>query len=114
MNLLSIIKALRIGSSLPNPTPFKWAGIFSGVALIILQVAQQYGFLTGVSADDWLQLAMLLLVLYSQIATTNKVGILPAAPAAAPVVQPESLPTNTVQYQRPDGFPDGPFFDNDR
>ena len=97
MNMLSIIKALRMGASLPNPTPIKWAGIFFAAMLIALQVAQHFGFLSGVSTDDWLQLAMLLLVLYSQVATTDKVGILPAARPDTPVVQHESLPTDTVQ-----------------
>jgi hypothetical protein len=57
---------------------------------------------------------MLLLVLYSQIATTEKVGILPAARPVAPVVQSEPVPTDPVQSKRVEGFPDGPFFDNDR
>ena len=113
MNILSIIKALRMGASLPNPTPIKWAGIFFAAMLIALQVAQHYGLLQGVSADDWINLSLLLLILYSQIATTEKVGILPAR-VDTQRVQPEPMPTDTVQYQRPDGFPDGPFFDNDR
>ena len=113
MNVLSVIKALRVGSSLPNPTPYKWAGIFFAAMLIALQAAQHLGFLAGVSADDWLQLAMLLLVLYSQIATSEKVGVLPPARTDTPIVQPEPVQIDTVQYQRPDGFPDGPFFDHD-
>jgi hypothetical protein len=125
MNLLSIIKALRIGASLPNPTPIKWAGIFFAAMLIALQVAQHFGFLQEVSADDWGQLSLLLLILYSQVATTEKVGVFPREKRVdvlehdflddpAVRVQPEPLPTDTLPSKRSDGFPDGPFFDNDR
>jgi hypothetical protein len=112
MNILSIIKALRMGASLPNPTPIKWAGIFFAVMLIALQFAQHFGFLLGVSADDWINLSLLLLILYSQIATTEKVGILPPARVQFPELHIDAVPPDTVQYQRRDGFPDGPFFDN--
>jgi hypothetical protein len=114
MNLLSIIKALRMGASLPNPTPIKWAGIFFAAMLIALQAAQQFGLLVGVSADDWINLSLLLLILYSQIATTDKVGILPAARAQLPELHLDAVPSDTVQLQHRDGFPDGPFFNNDR
>ena len=120
MNLLSIIKALRIGASLPNPTPIKWAGIFFAAMLIALQIAQHFGFLTGVSADDWINLSLLLLILYSQIATTEKVGILPAARSQLPELRTDTVPPGSPEAARVKElrerslFPSGPFFDNDR
>ena len=116
MNLMVVLKALRLGTSLPNPTPFKWAGIAVSLGLLALLIAQSFGLMREVSADDLAQLVMLVLVLLAQVVTTDKVGLLPAARVAdpAPGVRPEPLPTRTLAaHERPDhdGFPDGPFFD---
>jgi hypothetical protein len=114
MNLMVVLKALRLGTSLPNPTPFKWAGIAVSLGLLALLIAQSFGLMREVSADDWAQLVMLVLVLLAQVVTTDKVGLLPRAADPAPRVRPEPLPTRTLAaHERPDhdGFPDGPFFD---
>ncbi len=75
--ILTAIRALRRGAAIQNPTPFKWAGVAVTVALIGLNVAQSYGFLTGISETDWIELVMAALLIYAQIATTTKIGILP-------------------------------------
>ena len=72
-----LIHALRVGASVPNPTPLKWAGVAVAVAIIALEVAKSYGVLADVSEAALIELVMAGLVLYSQIASTEKIGVLP-------------------------------------
>lgn len=73
----SLLHSLRIGASVKNPTPLKWSGVVVAVAIIALEVAKSYGVLTDVTESSIIELVMAALVLYSQIASTDKIGLLP-------------------------------------
>lgn len=75
--LTTLIRALRTGASVENPTPLKWAGAVVTVALIALDVAKSYGVLADVSDALVIESVMAALVLYAQFATTDKIGLLP-------------------------------------
>jgi hypothetical protein len=76
--LATFIKALRTGASVPNPTPLKWAGVVVACALVLLETAKAHGVLTDVSETDVIEGIMALVVVYAQLATTDKIGLLPA------------------------------------
>jgi hypothetical protein len=110
----TLFHALRTGASVPNPTPLKWAGVAVAVALIALEVAKSYGVLADVQESAIIELVMAGLVLYSQIASTDKIGILPAnrRDHDPERMQSESVPTraDAPEARNSTGFPDGPFF----
>jgi hypothetical protein len=124
----NIIKALRVGTSIKNETGVKWAGAAVAFALVGLTVAQSFGYLEGVQSASVIELVMVLVVLYTQVATTTKIGLLPpdrhdamrlererlrnrAAQAVSPGVA-QSGGDNTPERRTSDGFPTGPFFDS--
>lgn len=113
----SLLRALRVGASVRNPTPLKWAGVAIAVAIIALEVAKSYGVLADVSEAALIELVMAALVLYSQIASTEKIGLLPPDRRDSDPperVRRESLPprTDASEERNSAGFPNGPFFDS--
>lgn len=129
MNRLStLIRALRTGASVKNPTPLKWAGVAVAVAIIALEVAKSQGVLVDVSETAIIELVMVIVVLYSQIASTDKIGVLPPDrhdPRIDERVRDQSVPVDvheaiggwTEEAMRKEltkrhsaGFPDGPFW----
>ncbi len=92
MNLSIIVSALRKGAMVRNPTPLKWAGAVVTVAIVGLSIAQANGYLLEVDDAGITELVMAVLVLYSQIASTEKIGVLPAAPRNADELHSEQLP----------------------
>ena len=136
----SLLRALRVGASVQNPTSLKWAGVAVAVAIIALEVAKSYGVLADVSEAALIELVMAALVLYSQIASTEKIGVLPAKKQRSVAhkyygdvpmrdksgildydflddphvdrLRRQSLPPNTdaPESRNSAGFPDGPFF----
>ena len=114
-----LIHALRIGASVKNPTPLKWAGVAVAVAIIALEVSKSYGVFADVTESSIVELVMAALVLYSQIASTEKIGVLPpdrSDPRIDGRVRDQSMSTDADEvgpkYSRRGGFPDGPFFDS--
>lgn len=89
MNLMMLLSALRKGRSLPNPTGWKWFGVASTVGALALVSGSMFavsrGWLReGIDLDTALNLsgaalALLIPSIYSQVATTDKIG-LPADP----------------------------------
>ena len=72
-----LIRSLRAGASLPNPTGWKWFGVAMVAGILALRVAQYFGFVTGFSEADIFELVALVGALYTQLATTEKIGLLP-------------------------------------
>jgi hypothetical protein len=121
----NIIKALRVGTSIKNETGVKWAGAAVAFALVGLTVAQSFGYLEGVQSASVIELVMVLVVLYTQVATTTKIGLLPPDRDDAMRIERERLRNramppdvaqsggdNTPERRTSDGFPTGPFFDS--
>jgi hypothetical protein len=108
----SLLHALRVGASVPNPTPLKWAGVAVAIAIIALEVAKSYGVLADVQESAIIELVMAAIVLYSQFASTGKIGLLPRRADAPERMQSEPLPPRaaTPESRNRGGFPDGPFW----
>ena len=110
MKPTSLIAALRAGSSIENPTPYKWFGLAcSLVGLVIVGVsglAVSRGWIdAAVSLSDAVLLASLVLgplfavSAHSAVVTTDRIGL--------PAKHAQPLPDNAD-----DEFPRGPFFDS--
>lgn len=74
MNHITIIlQALRRESALPDPVPWKLAGIFAMVLVGLLDLYYQI----SVTMDQIVTLVGVVFAIYTQIATTEKLGIPP-------------------------------------
>lgn len=119
MNLSILLSALRQGASVKNPTPVKWAGFAVLGALVALNSAQAAGYLLEVESSHVIEIVFLLLALYAETVSTDKIGLWPRARDAGPtdrVDGPERLrdqPLPPDPHRRATGrggFPDGPFW----
>ena len=121
----TLIHALRVGGSVKNPTPIKWAGVVVAIGIAILEVAKSYGFLVTVDESSMIELVMAAIILYTQFATTDKIGILPnEKPTKSidieedyigdeePVIIQKQEPQQSKKPSTNGGFPEGPFFSN--
>jgi hypothetical protein len=92
-----------------------WCGCRARI--IALEIAKSHGVLADVSEAAIIELVMAGLVLYAQIASTDKIGILPADhrdPDLADRLRNQTVPPSADAPESRDsnGFPDGPFFDS--
>lgn len=118
----ALIHALRVGGSVKNPTPVKWAGVAVAIGIAVLEIAKSYGFLITVDESSMIELIMAGIVLYTQFATTDKIGILPKGKPIEESIKDSKdtfdneEPTQTKEQTKPkkplSGFPEGPFFSN--
>lgn len=75
--MIKVFDALRQGSALAQSTRWKWAGV-AFVALSLANTAARLaGYESGFTDTEILELVALLGALYTQLATTEKIGILP-------------------------------------
>lgn len=77
IKITGMINALRVGASVKNQTGVKWAGTAVAAMLLALMIAKSFGYLEGVQNDSIVELVMVLVVLYSQLAGSTDVGLLP-------------------------------------
>lgn len=121
----TLIRALRVGASVQNQKGMKWTGIVAAIAIVVLNVAKAKGVFVDVGETEFVNLAILsvesilaIIAAYSQIASTEKVGLLPAAdrdPRIDERLRDQPVPTGAdaaEKRNRDTGFPDGPFFDS--
>lgn len=120
MPLSTLILALRKGASVKNPTPYKWAGAAVAVGLVALKAAQAAGYLLEIEDEVVIELVMAGVVLWAHVATTDKIGLLPAARdhsaaggGAGERLHDQPLPSgaDAAEQRESGGFPRGPFFD---
>lgn len=120
----SVFRALRVGASVQNTKGTKWAGFAAMAAIIILNIAKANGVLSDVQEKEFVDFTVLavesvlaLFAAYSQLATTEKIGLLPPAdrdPRIDERLRDQSVPTRSDETEpdRKSGFPEGPFWDN--
>ena len=105
MKAQDFISALRIGSSIENPTPYKWFGLVCSVTGIVITAASSFATAKGwihatVSIDDAILVAALVLgplftvSAHAAIATTDKIGVLPRASSGDTGMQREPVPAD--------------------
>lgn len=117
----TLIHALRVGGTVKNPTSIKWVGVAVAAGIVVLEIAKSYGFFVSIDESSMIELIMAGVILYTQFATTDKIGILPKekqieaiesleedyTPIEEPAIQQSKKPSSSNG-----GFPDGPFFSN--
>lgn len=134
----SLLRALRVGASVQTTKEMKWAGVVAAVTVFALNVAKANGVLADVAESEAVHLALVvtesvlaIFAAYSQIASTDKIGVLPRKGRRIEAMSDEEindlLDRRESERMRADrlpprsdapetrnsaGFPDGPFFDS--
>lgn len=84
---MGLFDALRVGQSLPNPIRWKWAGIAAGLLGYLISALTIWGVQRGwfaaelppdVAVAGILSILGSVATVFGQVATTDKIGILPA------------------------------------
>ena len=92
MNIKLLVNALRFGQAIGAKSQWRWAGAVGLVAGFGFYVAKTNGLLSDVEIGQWMELVEAVIDLglavsvYSAVATTEKVGLLPKAKQEDPDV----------------------------
>lgn len=76
MSIQTMIKALKIGESLPNVTKWKWSGVVVLAFLVLIQIGRVTGVVPPeINDESVVEFIGAIYALYIQLATTEKIGL---------------------------------------
>ena len=115
IDIKTLIYALKKGASVENPTGLKYTGLLVTLALLGLSVAQSYGLFSEISGEVLIDLVLAAILLYAQVASTDKIGFGPDSYQQPGGLRDKKLQTGADKQTKPSEsskFPSGPFFDS--
>lgn len=76
MKISELFGALQRGNSLPHAAQWKWSGVVALALVLLMQASRALGWVPPEVTDDAvLELVGALYALYTQVATTEKIGV---------------------------------------